>query len=285
MTPSQQDTDPRLEKLLSKLSDLDPSISEAGGNRFEESVKKGSSSTPALMTALEDKDDSVRADSAEALGRLKAKGAVSKLKDLLNDDSADVRQAAAIALIKIGNDTILGEVTKNLRDEDPAIIAHAAVTLGKVCDPRVVPNLLEAFSTDDPYIGSAIAWALGQIGDSRAVEWLVAAMENVFIPANSAEALGRIGDATAVPALLRALNLPNDDARAYAARALGMIREPVGLKGVRAHTWLEKKEAMIDALKGCLQDRSHKVRVFAAVALYELGVKSAGQTLLDLLEA
>ena len=274
------------QELLEKLQAVEPGVTmESQQNRFQDEIKKGKAAVPGLLKALEEPDASVRLDAAEALGLLKAKEALAALKQTAQTDQDGlVRQHAAIAVIQTGGDTILGEVAKNLRDENPEVAAHAAVTLGRVGDRRIVPNLLEAFQTEDPYVGSAIAWALGELKDARAVSWLVAALENGFVPANAAEALGRIGDPDAVPALMNTLNHPNDDARAYAARALGLMREPAGLKGVRAHSWLERKEQMIATLKQTLEDRSLKVRVFASIALFELGVRNAGKTLISLLK-
>jgi HEAT repeat protein len=278
--------DPGYQKMLEKLEQVEPGIAmEPQENRFQMHLKQGKKGEEAIQKGLASEDPQIRMDAAEALGIMKAWSALASLKKVAQGDSdGQVRQNAAIALIQIGGDALLAEVTKNLRDEDPEVVAHAAVTLGRVGDRRVVPNLLEAFQTEDPYIGSAIAWALGRLGDSRAVSWLAAALENDFAAANVAEALGRIGDPEAIPVLMRVLEMPNDDTRAYAARALGMLREPSGLKGVRAHTWLERKEQMIDALKVAVEDRSPKVRVFASIALFELGVKAAGKELINMLK-
>ncbi|MCB9638793.1 MAG: HEAT repeat domain-containing protein [Myxococcales bacterium] len=276
--------DPRYRELLEKLAQLDPSFDpQLQPSRFLQNQR---ASEQELIANLRHTDPLTRADIAELLGQRQVKAALKPLKEIVEKDpDGAVRQAAAIAVIRIGGDPLLAEVAKNLRHENPEVVAHAAVTLGKVGDAKVVPNLLAAFQTEDSLVGSAVAWALGRIGDSRAIQWLGAALENGFVPANAAEALGRIGDLEGAPILIRALQNPNGDARAYAARALGLIKEPQGLKGIRAQTWLQQKEEIIDALRLALEeDPIKKVRIFASIALFELGVKQAGKNFLQLLQ-
>lgn len=276
--------DPQYQNLLEKLAQLDPSFDpQLQPSRFLQNQR---SSEQELIANLTHSDPLMRADTAELLGQRQVKSALKPLKELTEKDpDGSVRQAAAVAVIRIGGDTLLAEIAKNLRHEDPEVVAHAAVTLGKVGDPKIVPNLIAAFQTEDPLVGSAVAWALGRLGDPRAISWLGAALENGFVSANAAEALGRIGDIEAIPILTRTLQHPNDDARAYAARALGLLKEPPGLKGVRAQMWLQRKEEMIESLRQTLEeDPVRKVRIFASIALFELGVKQAGKQFLQLLK-
>ena len=278
-------TDTGYEELLTNLEKMEPGLtSQTDENHFASAIQKQAIDT--IIDGLSHDHPDVRIDAAEALGRLKTRAmpALTPLKQIAEGDSdGTVRQAAAIALIQIGGDALLAEVTKNLEDDNPEVIAHAAVTLGKVGDPKIVPNLLKAFQTDDQLVGSAIAWALGQLADSRALTWLAAALENGFVAANAAEALGRIGDPEAIPIVIDSLYSDNEDTRAYAARALGMIKAPENISGLRATTWLQRKEESIDALCETMEsDPSRKVRIFASIALFELGHKQAGQQFISL---
>ena len=284
MTQKPIEQDEKYQELLEKLAQLDPSFNpQLQPNRFAQNQR---ASDQELIAALQQPDAATRSDAAEILGQRKSRPALAPLKQVAEKDpDGSVRQIAAIAVIRIGGDPLLAEIAKNLRSEDPQVIAHAAVTLGKVGDPKIVPNLIQAFQTEDPLVGSAVAWALGRLGDPRAISWLGAALENGFVSANAAEALGRIADLEGVPILLQALQHPNEDARAYAARALGLVKGPSDMRGLRAQTWLQRKDEIIDALRLALEeDPSQKVRIFASIALFELGFKQAGKTFLQLLK-
>jgi HEAT repeat protein len=161
------------------------------------------------------------------------------------------------------------------------VVIGAAVALGRIADRRVVPNLVEAFKTDNTDVGSAIAWALGQCGDPAALPWLITAVEQNFAAPNACEALGRIGDPKAAPALVKALGSPNDDTRAYAARALGMLRHSGSGGAMGARMGQLAANQVVPALKRSLKDRSKKVRLCASIALYELGEKIGGRQLVE----
>lgn len=269
-----------------RLQEIDPSFVGGNGNRFDELIKKGKSSVEKLIEALKHNDAETRADAAEALGRIGDTKALNPLRERVQDADGEVRTQAAVALIRIGDEQLFPEVVKALRHEDPRIVVGAAIILGRLADARVVPNLVEAFKTTNTDVGSAVAWAIGQCGDAAALPWLMTAVERGFVAANACEALGRIGDMKAQPVLLKALESPADDVRAYAARALGMLRsggtKSVAIKsaaGLRMGMLSDNKAA--PALRKLLSDRSRKVRLCAAIALYELGDRPAGRTVVE----
>ncbi|MBN2453282.1 MAG: HEAT repeat domain-containing protein, partial [Candidatus Omnitrophica bacterium] len=130
---------------------------------------------PELIKALGDKNDDVRKNAAEALGRIgqAAKDAVPALVKALGDKNDVVRKNAAETLGRIGPDA-----------------------------KDAVPELIQA--VDD--IGNAAAEAIGKIG-LPAVPALIQALKdkNYFIRDEAAEILGRIGPAAkaAVPAIIQ----------------------------------------------------------------------------------
>ncbi len=266
--------------VLGRLSEIDPELGPPKQNRFAADLAAGTATVDALLTRIVDDDPDARADAAEALGHLKDKRASKPLRGLLADPDGEVRTNAAVALIRIGDEQLFPEVVKALRHPDPRVIIGAAVALGRLADRRVVPNLVEAFKTENVEVGAAVAWALGQCGDAAALPWLITAVDQGFAVANACEALGRIADARAQGALLTALASSSDEVRAYAARALGQLR-------FAAHeddgVLLDAR--MVPALKGSLKDRSRKVRLCAAISLYELGEALGGDALLDELRA
>lgn len=264
--------------VLSRLEALDPGFSRARDNRFRDDVQRGEAAFETLLGRLADDDGEARAEAAEALGLLGDARALEPLRARLQDPDGEVRTNAAVALIRIGDAQLFPEVVKALRHPDPRVVIGAAVALGRLADARVVPNLIEAFKTENAEVGAAVAWALGQCGDPAALPWLITAVEQGFAVANACEALGRIGDPRAQPALLRALEHASDEVRAYAARALGLLRrEPDGAGAPLAEPLAA--HLAVPELKALLEDRSRKVRLCAAIALYELGEKLGGQTL------
>jgi len=270
-------SDPELDGILSALRKVDPSFASFAENQFRTQIAAGKDAVPQLIQALDDADVVRRIDAVEALGELRDGRAIKPLRKKLDDTSPAVRRQAAVALVRIGDQQIFPEVVKSLRDPDSKLIVGAALILGHIADKSVVPNLVEAFKTDNPEVGSAVAWALGRCGDERALPWLIAALKAKFVAANVCEALGRIGSAKATAPLIDALRSEVDDVRAYAARALGMLRRDTAGKlgglGVMA------RNQATPALQKALQDPSKKVRLCAAIALYELGEKLGGKQL------
>jgi HEAT repeat protein len=264
---------------LDRLKEIDPGFALPRENRFAGHIVKGKAAVPELVKALQEESVAARQDAAEALGIIGDPAALRPLRQMLTDADADVRMTAALSLIKIGDDALFPEIVKALRAEDPNVVVGAALALGRLADRRVVPNLVEAFKTQDARVGAAVAWALGQCGDAACLPWLMTAVEQGFAASNCCEALGRIADPRAVPVLIKALESPNDDTRAYAARALGMIKHPKssGAMGARLGQMSENKA--VPALKKLLKDRSKKVRLCGCIALYELGDKAGGKQL------
>jgi len=268
--------------VLRRLREIDPNFSSSPSNRFAPHIVRGKSAVAELISALGHAEAAVRLDAAEALGIIKDTSALRALRERLQDPDADVRLTSAIALIKVGDEGLFPEIVKSLRAKDPNVVIGAALALGRLADRRVVPNLVEAFKTQDPRVGSAVAWALGQCGDAACLPWLTTAVETGFAAPAAAEALGRIADPRAAPVLVKALEGVNDDTRAYAARALGMLRQQPSKGGggaLSARMGQMSENKAIPALKKLLKDRSKKVRLCACIALYELGDKAGGKQL------
>jgi HEAT repeat protein len=270
--------------VLARLSEIDPSFSTARENRFSAQIARGPAAVEAVLGQLGADDPEARADAAEALGVLGDKRALSALRERLQDGDGEVRTNAAVALIRIGDEQLFPEVVKALRHEDPRVVIGAAVALGRLADKRVVPNLVEAFKTENPEVGAAVAWALGQCKDAAALPWLTTAVEQGFAVANACEALGRIADPKAQAALLKATTHAADDVRAYAARALGLLKHEGGESTAGARAGQLASHRATPRLRELLQDRSRKVRLCAAIALYELGEKLGGEALVQELQ-
>lgn len=267
-------------QLDAALAALDPRWAPPAKLRFENELQKGAAAIPGLEQKLADPDPSTRADAAIALGALKAGSAAAKLKALLADKFPPVRQAAAGALIALGDRALLNELIKGLADPDPKVIAGAAAALGTSSNPEVVPYLLQAFQTRDTAVGVAVATALGQLRAAAAVQYLVAALSANFVPAACCEALGLIGDGNAAPILLDALRHPDENVRASAARALGLLASSTSPR----FDAVVRQNKAIPALKALAADPSPKVRLCASLSRLELSDESARPALKATLE-
>ena len=278
-TGQEESSDASNVDVFQRLETIDPSFRSSRGNRFDAEMAKGVSAADFLLAQMRDSDPLVRLDAAEALGHVGGSGVVKALRSHLRDADGDVRTAVAVALIRAGDQQLFPEVVKSLRHDDPKVVIGAAVALGHLADRRVVPNLVEAFKTDEIEVGAAVAWALGRCGDPSALPWLITAVEQGFAVANACEALGRIGDPRAQPALLKALANAADDVRAYAARALGLLKH--GGSGPKGQLGLMAENKAVPVLKKLLKDQSRKVRLCAAISLYELGEQLGGRRLVQ----
>jgi HEAT repeat protein len=102
--------------------------------------------------------------------------AVGKLIAAFKHSDSIVRSSAADALVRIGAPTVVPLIAA-LKDGESKVREAAASTLPKIGQPAVAP-LIAALKDSDSRVRLASASALGQIGDLRAVVPLIAALTN-----------------------------------------------------------------------------------------------------------
>jgi HEAT repeat protein len=230
-----------------------------------------------VATLLTDADPARRAKAADLLTPFVQKRINAALRVALDDDDERVRKAALLALVSQGDKRACAEVEADLESEDEEEIVRAAVTLGRARSVESVPALLKAFRTKNAAVAEAVAEALGETGDRIAAPLLCLALEHRFVPVTAADSLGRIGDERAIAPLLRALEVSRDgELRAAAARALGRIRRVRKKRHVSTPQVLLEGR-VIPALRKALEDSDKRVRINAAVALWQLGDKNCGR--------
>jgi HEAT repeat protein len=102
-----------------------------------------------LITALQDKDWTVRRSAASALGEIKASTPEvnSGLLTALKDEERDVRRIAADALAKIGTPEAISGLITALQDKDWTVRRSPASALGgiKASTPEVIIGSLTSF--------------------------------------------------------------------------------------------------------------------------------------------
>lgn len=168
-----------------------------------------------------------RLRAAEELGKLRDKNAVPALTEALKDEDQHVRGEAAEALGKTGNPSVLKPLLEAVKSEDDNTRWGAIQGLADLGDKKAVDALIGLLSHGDRNTRWKAATALGGLEDKKAVNALVKALQNdsdPFVRKGVIEALVKIGDKKAVNALVKAKSDKDETVRAYAAKALEMLK-------------------------------------------------------------
>jgi HEAT repeat protein len=245
---------------------------------------------PDLIRGLDDVDPEVRAACAYALGKLQARAAAIRLREIMNNEKEEmpVRVAAAVALGQIGDMTGVRFLIDQLKSSDEKVRAAAVDALRTIGKPAA-RLLVQAAQSNDPLQRWGSLAALGETGDRRALPILLRALrdDNPDVRAIAAASLGRLRYVAAVPQLVRALDDPNERVQAHAEWALenigkealpalldGAKRPALRLRIFRLLGRLKSPQAIPTLTEG-LRDRNPQVRAMAAWALGEIGNRSA----------
>lgn len=217
---------------------------------------------------------SVRANAAEALGKIESRKAVQPLILRLEDPDIEVRWKAAEALGKIADDEALEPLIYALNDDDGDVRKQAARALGELENVEAVDTLILALEDIDWPVRKNAATALGKIGDERALKPLLNSLndDDIDVRRHAIAALVKMKK-HAVKPLLKKLYDPDWQTRAIAAEALGRIGSKKALK------------PLIKALSNNkMRDENRYVRGKAAEALGRIGDKSAVKYLEEALD-
>ncbi|MCB9593617.1 MAG: HEAT repeat domain-containing protein [Sandaracinaceae bacterium] len=216
-----------------RLARLRRELSSPDASRRREVVEQLSSYPAAevrdpLLGALEDEDPGVRAQAAEAVGRVRLREAVPLLLDWLDDPDADVRAAASRALGSIGEEQAVPRLVRVLGDRQAEVRRAGVAALAGIGGESVVVPLLGRLDDVDARVRADAATVLGHLGDTRAAVPLVGRARDDAPEVRTAvySALGDLGDARAVPALVQGLRDDAPEPRLAAVAALGRLGSP-----------------------------------------------------------
>ena len=232
---------------------------------------------PDLLELLKDGDARVRRRAAIAVGRVGLPEGAAPLQALLKDPDTDVRQMAAFGLGLIGDRSAATDLVASLGDEDWRVRGRAAEALGRVGDPATADAVgqLARAARDSGKVASVaiddLGWPLAPEVEAFRLSVYALVRLKAWEPLSAAVldaagqplvqwwpvayALQRIEDPRALPALLVFAAGPGPDAQAFAARGLGVLKDPKG----------------VDALLRLVDLRTHETRVVAQA------VRSLGQ--------
>jgi len=222
----------------------------------------GSAATPALTHSLLNDHPLIRGQVAEVLAKTKDPKAAPALLKTLRGEFYTVRARAALALGAIGEKKAVPLLLEQLHDEEAEARSGAVRALGMFNLPDSFDNMADLL-LEDPQINvrQAAARALGETRHSQALSYLMIALRDPFWWYEREQAAEVLLDAIAgmgrmaVDTLLEALKDNEGTIRRFAARLLGRIKDP------RA----------IDALGMALYDTHFEVGAAAAESLAGFG--------------
>jgi HEAT repeat protein len=255
---------------------------------------------PALIRALGHRNAQVRANAAEALGKLgsSARAAVAALERVATDEDAGVRVRTISALGAIGEPTAttVAAVQAAVADPDPATRAAAATAFGAwgQADQGARAALLGLLEDANDEVKVRAVRVLPRLfeGTQEVVECLARRLTDDdcdWVRAEAARALGQFGRAavSAGPALLRAAQTGEAGLREEAMRALAVAQPPEaaaaftsGLRDAEPSVrklasagWRKATDVPEDAIPALIEaliDPETQVRANAAFALGRL---------------
>ena len=264
----------------------------------------GSGAADALLAAVDDPSDLVRAEVYEALGSNRDPRAITVLqKAAVQDPDAKNREAAILAAKRALSEPSVDVPLElaRLASEDENARVQAARRLGSSDDWRAVEPLIGAAQGGDTELRKAALLALGHLGDARAVGPIceVATSSSGHVRYAALAALAYLKDESATQVLVQLTSDGDASTRQLAIRALAWTNAPGTAalirpllqdadEHVRAEVVLSLGEiddpARVEGLVEGLVDPSPFVRAEAARLLGKTGDVEAGAALLPLLK-
>lgn len=217
-----------------------------------------------LAQALDDKEWRVKAEAAEALGRILSqmpsalvRRSQDWLKVAMDHGDWSVRFAAAEITSDMDPELAMNLLSWAFKDSDPRVRRAAVAGLGKLRSKKALPLLRRALVDKDDGVRAEAVRALARVGGKEETEALNAAVRDKTpsVGISAAGALLAMGVETYLKDLKQATRSKNATIRRDAFLALGR--------------W-KRKEKLLPLLKTALKDRSPLVRHAAAVRLAEL---------------
>jgi HEAT repeat protein len=205
---------------------LVPSVKGESATRVAE-LFSASGLVEAARRDLDARSSLRRIRAADALGELRVEAAAPWLTRLLDDRDPLLRLACARALAELGSVDSLGQIMVALAevDADPGDVVEVLLAVG----PSAVPFLTEVLVSGSATERRLATVALGHIGAHQVLPELCGALDDPDdeLAASAARALGQLGDTRATPLLVELLG--GDRVwfvRVAAAGALGAIEDP-----------------------------------------------------------
>ena len=243
-------------KLVNQLKDA--SKRERAGSEL---LRLGAEAAPALIEALQTKDQSLLPLYKQILARMGVAATSSLTHSLLNDHPL-IRGRVAEVLEQIRDPQSIPALLQALRGEFYTVRARAALALGTIKDQKAVQPLLETLKDQEIEVRIAAVTALGQFIQPETFDNMADLLledPEIEVRVAAARALGATEHPNAIPYLLLALRDPFWwYEREQAADELLKAIENMG-------------EMAVDPLLDALNESEGTVRRFAAILLGRIG--------------
>ena len=162
-------TDPSIPRTIAAgLNDRDAGRRARAARQLGKLGPAAGPATPDLVRALDDGDETVRAEAVIALGRVEAVAAVPALVERLRRDGPWVREEAARALGRIGPEarSAAPDLLHALQRDDPAVRKQAARALGRLRADGIASALQRALEDPEESVQEEAKKALEALGSS-----------------------------------------------------------------------------------------------------------------------
>jgi HEAT repeat protein len=215
---------PRREMRVAAAAVIGRLYSRWPGESLEESVG------PAMVTALDDADETVKIVAARGLGALRYEGALQPLTDLFNARvKGDVAEAALDALARIAHPSSLELFKSQLTSPEPGLRAIAVAGIGRsAVDRRTIMEVMDTIGferSDDVLLSMDFAWIMVE---NTTIDPLGEALMTLNGHDIALAYLIEIASLRSAKFFAYALD-PDPRLRADVANILGVTRDPRGL--------------------------------------------------------
>ena len=267
--------DVRLARILIHMFSLDnEEIVELAMEGFQEI---GPESLRWLHDALDISSETIRANAALALGKMKSHASTPYLLELLKDESAAVRASACRALGEIGDKISIEPLVLMVQDNVERVQEEAVEAIVQFRKLAVVPLLNALIRERDKFAQRAFLRCLGRIGDPKSVPALISYLRSSYFIVRQAavSALVRLGP-MAIPHLLATLSFNMSDIGKLKKDACDKERPELQMRAIKALGGLEDHRA-VPLLKDLVDQGLPDVQEAASDALFQIGCAAWGR--------
>ena len=178
-----------------------------------------------LVSALNDKDGTVRSAAAEALERLEIRAKTPYLEKLIETGEKIEKLRAVYALSTLRGAGILLIIVKALKDPVEDVRAAALRVLGNIGDKGVLSDIIERLKDPSAVVARVAVEALGNFRDPQLLPPLIQMLKNkdAGVIENALGVIAGMGDKRAEDAMMYFAVKGNPAMRVAAMKALGMM--------------------------------------------------------------